>query len=46
MFSPESRAHLRETINAAAAHTSAPYRGAAEGRRRPFCDRKEEIMEE
>ena len=30
MFSPESRAHLRETINAAAAHISALYGGAAE----------------
>lgn len=27
MFSPESRAHLRETINAAAAHISALYGG-------------------
>ena len=30
MFSPESRAHLRETINAAAAHISALYGGTAE----------------
>ena len=38
MFSPESRAHLRETINAAAAHISALYGGTAEGEWDDFAE--------